>query len=75
MTDALSPSAIIIGALLAGFVLYLAKSNRLAVYYGLLFGGGTTSGSGDTFNPIASGQAAGTAFRNWLGGLFGGGSN
>lgn len=45
MTLDLSPSAILIGALLAGFVLWLAKQNRLSVYWGLIFGSSTSSTS------------------------------
>jgi hypothetical protein len=34
----MSQSAIILGALLAGFVLYLAAKNRLSTYVGVLWG-------------------------------------
>ena len=43
-----SNSAFVVGALLAGFVLWLALNNRLGTYWNLLIGGGGsgTSGSG-----------------------------
>lgn len=34
----MSTSSFIVGALLAGFILYLAQQNRLAIYTGVLWG-------------------------------------
>ena len=81
----MSQSTILVGALLAAFVLYLAKGNRLGVYYGVVFGpaapGGAAPGSATlnpaspSFNPAQVGQNAGTWLRNLFSGLFGGGGS
>jgi hypothetical protein len=46
----MSQSTFIVGALIAGFVLYLAMKNRLSVYTGVLWGNtaAATPGSGSS---------------------------
>jgi len=51
-------STLIIGAILAGFVLYLAAANRLGVYVAILTG--RTSGASST-SPTATSTSTGTS--------------
>jgi hypothetical protein len=80
-----SQSTIVVGALLAAFIIWLAVNNRLGVYYNVVVGGGGGTGTGGASpNPrpwwdigpgISNpGYDAGKAIHDWFGGLFGGGS-
>lgn len=57
----MSQSTVLIGALLAAFIVYLAMNNRLVTYWQLLTGGGTTTTtSATTPNATAGGILSGT---------------
>jgi hypothetical protein len=61
----MSQSSMLVAALLAAFVVYLAMNNRLAVYWSILAGSAAGAGTG-TAAPAASGSAATTGQQSSL---------
>lgn len=76
----INQSTLIVGALLAGFVIWLAVNNRFGAYYNILVGpGGGTAGSASPsapsinpaspgFNLMQWGQQLGCQLRQFFGG-------
>jgi hypothetical protein len=52
----MSQSQVLVGALLAGFVVYLAMNGKLAAYWKLLTGGGTAAPSTPTAGTTTTGE-------------------